>query len=523
MRNRRFRLARHLQLLRLHVSARRFEACRGERFTSRQPLLRHRRIAQGEAHSTGELAHGGQHVGLARRVVFERVTNRAVRADAADADLIAGALRLDLAGDDRADAFANGDQFRSILVEFRSLLDGGCDPEGIAPRVRADERRTFDAEANRLLDDAVEHRITGFVVEVANQHRDRIVRSSHRRATARQIPACRGAREDDDHRRGGELRSRRRVVDDHLMDVRADRSVRHQAIERGHERGGRLVAVIGIRRQQLHDDGVDRLRDLRVDLARRFRRGRHALEQLRHRVVAVGHPHRPSDEHVVHHQAERILIGAAIDLLPLRLLRRHVLERADHRARQRLRGAVLDRSRDAEIHNQRIAAGRHRILGCLLEHDVLGLEVAVHHPLLVRGREALGDLLRDLDHPIGRQDLGPAKNLRQRLALDERHRQVLDAVDLAEVVDADDVLVRDLAGQHQLALESQLEIFRRGGVRLREGSNHLDRNRHAELVIECLVHGAHAAGAEQFQDRVARSDLLPRRERPIPRPRRRTR
>ena len=56
------------------------------------------------------------------------------------------------------------------------------------------------------------------------------------------------------------------------------------------------------------------------------------------------------------------------------------------------------------------------------------------------------------------------QDLRQRLALDERHRQVLDAVDLAEVVDADDVLVGDLAGQHQLALEALLELLCDGGV-----------------------------------------------------------
>ena len=116
--------------------------------------------------------------------------------------------------------------------------------------------------------------------------------------------------------------------------------------------------------------------------------------------------------------------------------------------------AVLDRSRDAEVHDQRVAAVRHRILGRLLDHDVLGLEVAVHDALLVRGGQALRDLLRDLDHALERQRACLAQHLRQRLAFDERHRQVLDAVDLAEVVNADDVLVRDLARQHELALEA---------------------------------------------------------------------
>ena len=43
-------------------------------------------------------------------------------------------------------------------------------------------------------------------------------------------------------------------------------------------------------------------------------------------------------------------------------------------------------------------------------------------------------------------------------AVDVRHRDVLDAVDLAEVVNADDVLVRDLAREQQLALEAPLDL-----------------------------------------------------------------
>ena len=108
-----------------------------------------------------------------------------------------------------------------------------------------------------------------------------------------------------------------------------------------------------------------------------------------------------------------------------------------------------------------------------------------------------------------------AQDLRQRLALDERHRQVLDAFDLAEVVNADDVLVRDLARQHELALEAGFELLRHRLVGLRAGPNHLDRHRDAELVIERLIDGAHAADAEQLEDRVARADLLARLERTV--------
>ena len=89
-----------------------------------------------------------------------------------------------------------------------------------------------------------------------------------------------------------------------------------------------------------------------------------------------------------------------IDLLALRLLGRHVFERADHRSGRGLRGALLHRSRDAEVHDQRVAA----VGGlALLDHDVLGLEVAMDHALVVRGGEALRHLLRDQERPRDRQ------------------------------------------------------------------------------------------------------------------------
>ena len=52
----------------------------------------------------------------------------------------------------------------------------------------------------------------------------------------------------------------------------------------------------------------------------------------------------------------------------------------------------------------------------------------------------------------------PLDSGREVGAVDVRHRDVLDAVDLAEVVNADDVLVRDLAGQQQFALEAALDF-----------------------------------------------------------------
>jgi hypothetical protein len=114
---------------------------------------------------------------------------------------------------------------------------------------------------------------------------------------------------------------------------------------------------------------------------------------------------------------------------------------------------------------------------------------------------------------------------RQLHAFDEGHRQEFDPLELSELVDPDDVLVGHLTGEQQFLLEAPLEV--RGGERVGHhlGTNHLDGHHNAQLVIERLVHGAHAANAQQPDDRVARADVLAYLERAIalrhPRDRRR--
>ena len=62
-------------------------------------------------------------------------------------------------------------------------------------------------------------------------------------------------------------------------------------------------------------------------------------------------------------------------------------------------------------------------------------------------------------------------------ALDVRHRDVLDAADLTEIVNADDVPVRDLPREQQLALETPLDFGRRLRIGHHFGANHLDGDR----------------------------------------------
>ena len=73
------------------------------------------------------------------------------------------------------------------------------------------------------------------------------------------------------------------------------------------------------------------------------------------------------------------------------------------------------------------------------------------------------------ERAIDRQPAVALQDRREVRSLHVRHRDVRDAVDLAEVVNADDVLVRDLAGEQELALEAALELAGRFRVLERSG------------------------------------------------------
>ena len=106
--------------------------------------------------------------------------------------------------------------------------------------------------------------------------------------------------------------------------------------------------------------------------------------------------------HLVEHDAEREQIGARVQLLAARLLRRHVGDRAERRARAGQDSSATPRSaaastpptgvrprrqlRQAEIEHLRVAARR--------DEDVGRLDVAVDDALRVRGVQRVGNLDR---------------------------------------------------------------------------------------------------------------------------------
>ena len=201
-----------------------------------------------------------------------------------------------------------------------------------------------------------------------------------------------------------------------------------------------------------------------------------------------------TEQHVADDQAERIDVRPLIDRLGPRLFRRHVPDRPDHLRTHGhgVRGRGGARPRDAEVHD-------HGVIG-LVHHDVGGLQIPMHDPRVVGRQQAGGDLPGDGQRSLDRQPALLLEDRCQVRSLDVRHRDVLDAVDLADVVDADDVPVRDLSGEQQFALEPAFELLRDEGLRGEVGPNHLDRDCHLQDLVPRLVDGAHPTHAEQPDD-----------------------
>ncbi len=76
-------------------------------------------------------------------------------------------------------------------------------------------------------------------------------------------------------------------------------------------------------------------------------------------------------DHLESDNGQRVLVRTSVDVLSLGLFGTHVKRRADDLPRGRKLGRRLHRLRDAEV-------GQHRP-PVVIEHDVAGLDVAVHH------------------------------------------------------------------------------------------------------------------------------------------------
>jgi hypothetical protein len=163
-------------------------------------------------------------------------------------------------------------------------------------------------------------------------------------------------------------------------------------------------------------------------------------------------------QHLVEHDPEREEVrprirGAALDHLGREIAHRAAQEPMPvhvdgHGLRRPAQVLRRDPPRDAEVEDLGAAVGR--------EHDVLGLEVAVHDPLLGRGDEGVGAVLGDGEEGgdlEGLADPGPQGDALHQL-LDDERLVVLQE----DVVDRGDrVVVEGRAGAR--LLQQALEVL----------------------------------------------------------------
>ena len=193
-----------------------------------------------------------------------------------------------------------------------------------------------------------------------------------------------------------------------------------QALEIGPQVGRVLIAKLAIRLQALRDDALQLGRCL--DAQPDARRGPRPLD------------------HFVEHQADAPDVGAVIDRLAARLLRRHVgdgshhdaLPRAGHRGHVRLVRGRRSHLGEAEIEDLHVTARS--------DEDVGGFDVAVDDARGMRGVQRVGDL-DPTSSTVSSLEWTGGEPILQRRALQILHDDERSPVLLADVVDRADVWV----------------------------------------------------------------------------------
>ena len=207
-------------------------------------------------------------------------------------------------------------------------------------------------------------------------------------------------------------------------------------------------------------------------------------------------------QHVVAEDADGVEITASVDVqLARRLLRRHVVRRAEGARRVGAHRIERTQKRDAEV-------CEHRTASAALEEDVLRLEVAMHDTLAVGVVERERELVQDSPRFLGRQPLLPAQSLGERLTVHVLHHDVDEVALFAEGVHRNDARVAEPRRHPRLAAEPlAMLVARRELV-----TEHLDRHQPVERDVSGEEDDAHPTTSQLAHDLIllakVRRDLL---------------
>ena len=153
-----------------------------------------------------------------------------------------------------------------------------------------------------------------------------------------------------------------------ILILEHDGRVLHIGVQRVQHFTGRSIPVLRQLRHGFFGDLHQCSRHLRSDLVQGFRLIRDLLDGHLHGVLCI--KRQLTGEHLVHHDAHRVNIAGAVGLIALGLLRADIVHAAHGLAAQQLVLGTGD-ARNAKIHHAQLAV--------VQKHDVLGLDVPVHH------------------------------------------------------------------------------------------------------------------------------------------------
>jgi hypothetical protein len=200
-------------------------------------------------------------------------------------------------------------------------------------------------------------------------------------------------------------------------------------------------------------------------------------------------------QHLEGDDPDRIDVRPLVQLLPQRLLRRHVLRRPEEHRGERQALVELPPG-EAEVEDRDGAGG--------VDNDVLRLQVAMKDPQPVDRAGSPDDLTQDRHGLHGGNPLPLVDQVPEVLAVDVLHRDERVVAAHAVVVHPRHVRVLDLPVQLDLALEPGQERLL---VTLDVRGQDLDGDHLVQLRVERLEDGPDSALAERRQPPVAGGSL----------------
>ena len=215
-----------------------------------------------------------------------------------------------------------------------------------------------------------------------------------------------------------------------------------------------------------------------------------------HREVRVTPERRLPDETLVEHAAERVHVGAPVDLLPGDLLGGDVVDGAQQVAVVADSGLLGDPSREAEVRQVDVVGAVRP--GPRVDKHVGWLHVAMHKAARVGSIQGARHLREDPDR-VRRVQTAALQTLLEVTPVDVAHGDEENVLGRPGLVDRDDVRMVDRGGQLRLAQEAIAERLVLGEAR----SEQLEGDLPLEPQILGQVHDAHAAEAQQRLDPVA--------------------